>query len=241
MDEIPATFTAYSSPQHVQIKPAGGSHQSLPKGDHVTVAVLADDHLTGQGATAYLQAVPELQVLPASRRREADVLLVLVRQITEETLSWMRAEGAAGVGLSPRFVLVGDGLQERQILRAVTYGLVSVLPRDEADFERIAAAVRLAREDHSAMTPLTTGWLVKQVRGLHDDVLVPNGYTVAGLESREVDVLRLLAEGLDTMEIAHKLNYSDRTVKKIIRGLLDRFDLRNRAHAVAFAIRKGMI
>jgi DNA-binding NarL/FixJ family response regulator len=67
------------------------------------------------------------------------------------------------------------------------------------------------------------------------------GVTPAGLEAREADVLRLLAEGLGTPEIAARLNYSERTVKNIIHGVLTRWSLRNRAHAVAFALRNGAI
>jgi DNA-binding NarL/FixJ family response regulator len=51
----------------------------------------------------------------------------------------------------------------------------------------------------------------------------------------------LLAEGMDTVEIAQRLNYSERTVKNIIHGLLSRMKLRNRSHAVAYALRNGVM
>jgi DNA-binding NarL/FixJ family response regulator len=72
-------------------------------------------------------------------------------------------------------------------------------------------------------------------------VLDPHGLTAAGLYTREVDVLRLLAEGMDTLEIAQRLNYSERTVKNIIHGVLSRLKLRNRSHAVAYALRNGVM
>ncbi|MBS2538423.1 response regulator transcription factor [Catenulispora sp. NF23] len=85
------------------------------------------------------------------------------------------------------------------------------------------------------------GWLVKQLRSIEADVLAPNGLTPSGLESREIDVLRLLADGCDTAEIAERLSYSERTVKNIISGILTRLGLRNRAQAVAYAIRHGAL
>jgi len=85
------------------------------------------------------------------------------------------------------------------------------------------------------------GWLVTRLRTIHRDVLEPRGLTAAGLGTREVEVLRLLAEGLDTAEIAQAMNYSERTVKSIIHGVLTRCRLRNRAHAVAFALRSGAL
>jgi DNA-binding CsgD family transcriptional regulator len=60
-------------------------------------------------------------------------------------------------------------------------------------------------------------------------------------EAREVEVLRLIADGMDTLEIAQRLSYSERTVRNIIHALLTRMKLRNRTHAVAYALRNGAI
>jgi DNA-binding NarL/FixJ family response regulator len=64
---------------------------------------------------------------------------------------------------------------------------------------------------------------------------------VTWLSAREVDVLKLVAEGFDTREIAGKLCYSERTVKNVLHGLMLRLRLRNRAHAVAYAARHGYL
>ena len=61
------------------------------------------------------------------------------------------------------------------------------------------------------------------------------------LSAREIDVLRLAADGLDTDEIARKLCYSRRTVANIVHSVIIRFNLNNRTHAVAHAIRVGLI
>lgn len=54
-------------------------------------------------------------------------------------------------------------------------------------------------------------------------------------------MLKLVADGFDTSEIAHKLSYSERTIKGIIHDVTTRLQLRNRTHAVAFAVREGLI
>jgi DNA-binding NarL/FixJ family response regulator len=206
----------------------------------VAVAVLAGDPVTGQGAAAFLSSCPGVKVLTADRQHEAEVVLVLVTQVTEETLEWME-QAAARARRELRFVLVGDGVREQHLLRAVTCGLVSVIPRQDADFDRILRAIDAVREDRLEVPDVAVGWLVNQMRAIQQDVLAPLGVTPAGLEARETEVLRLLAEGLGTPEIAAALNYSDRTVKNIIHGVLTRCGLRNRAHAVAFALRSGAI
>jgi DNA-binding NarL/FixJ family response regulator len=206
----------------------------------VTVAVMAGDPITGQGAAAFLSACPSVKVLSADRQHEAEVVLILVSRVTEETLEWMQ-QAAERAAREVRFVLVGDGVREQHVLRAITCGLVSVIPRQEADFDRILKAIDAVREDRLEMPDVALGWLVNQMRAIQQDVLQPMGVTATGLETREADVLRLLADGLGTPEIAARLNYSERTVKNIIHGVLTRWQLRNRAHAVAFALRSGAI
>ena len=64
---------------------------------------------------------------------------------------------------------------------------------------------------------------------------------IATLSAREIDVLRLAADGFDTDEIARKLCYSRRTVANIVHSVIIRLNLNNRTHAVAYAIRVGLI
>jgi DNA-binding CsgD family transcriptional regulator len=61
------------------------------------------------------------------------------------------------------------------------------------------------------------------------------------LTRREEDVLRLLADGGTTRDIAQHLSYSERTVKNIVRSVLDKLGCRTRAHAVALAARHGVV
>ncbi|MGW3633862.1 LuxR C-terminal-related transcriptional regulator [Streptomyces sp. NPDC005122] len=69
----------------------------------------------------------------------------------------------------------------------------------------------------------------------------PAGLLPAELSQREADVLRLLAEGFDTVEIADQLSYSERLIKGVIQAVIKRLELRNRTHDVADAIRMGIL
>jgi len=70
--------------------------------------------------------------------------------------------------------------------------------------------------------------------------LVCAGDLYAGLLT-SMHLTRLVAEGLDTAEIAHKLCYSERTVKNALHDVTSRLQLRNRSHAVAYALKQGLI
>ncbi len=61
------------------------------------------------------------------------------------------------------------------------------------------------------------------------------------LTPREEAVLRLVARGQTTAEVAAELSYSERSVKNVIHALTERLDLRNRCHLVAHAVREGWI
>ena len=58
---------------------------------------------------------------------------------------------------------------------------------------------------------------------------------------REAEVLRLVADGLDTAEVAEELAYSESTIKGVLAKLMTRLEARNRCHAVAIVLRQGLI
>ena len=72
-------------------------------------------------------------------------------------------------------------------------------------------------------------------------MLTPRGIGPDGLSGREREVLKLLADGLGTNEIALALAYSERTIKNVIHDVTTRLNLRNRSHAVAYAVKAGIV
>lgn len=207
----------------------------------VTVAVMATEPLVAEGAAAYLRTYPGIMPVAADRLDRASVVLVIAGRVGEGTLAALQRAAELAPGREMRFVLVCDDIREPQLLRALNWGLVSVLPRQETDYQRIARALMNARDGKVELPADAHGWLQERIRLVQRDVLAPHDLTTAGLYTREVEVLRLLAEGMGTLEIARRLSYSERTVRNILHGLLTRMKLRNRAHAVAYALRNGVM
>jgi DNA-binding NarL/FixJ family response regulator len=105
-------------------------------------------------------------------------------------------------------------------------------------------AVQSAARGEGDLPPDLISRLLTQVGQLQRsmEAATPAGLVpTLGMAPREVDVLRLIAEGLDTRQISEKLAYSERTVKNILHALMTRLQLHNRAHAVAYALREGYI
>jgi DNA-binding NarL/FixJ family response regulator len=210
----------------------------------IPVAVVAGDPITRQGTIAYLRTRSEVNVLNAERHHEADVVLIIVDTITGQTLRIMKSFASATESrrrADPRFVIIGDGLREQHVAQAVSHGLVSVISRHETDFGHVVRTIVDVQEGRMELPGDAVGWLAEQLRRIHKDVLEPQGLNTAGLSTREVEVLRMLADGMGTSEIAQKLNYSERTIKNTIYAMLTRLGLRNRVHAVAYAIRNNAL
>jgi DNA-binding NarL/FixJ family response regulator len=147
----------------------------------------------------------------------------------------LRATGTTRV-----LVCVGS-IDEGGLFAAVEAGACGVIRRSEATPDALGRALRAAAGGDGALPPDLLGKLLSHVQGLTNGLLAPRGLRLSGLTQRETDVLRLVADGHDTREIADKLCYSERTVKNVIHDLTTRLQLRNRAHAVAYAVRQGLI
>lgn len=143
---------------------------------------------------------------------------------------------ALGQGRSIRLVGIVAEAREELLYDTLTAGLAGVLIRSALTPTRLTSCLGAVVSGQGAMPPELLGRMVSGLaRG------APRGARVPGLAGREVSVLRLLAEGDSTREIAESLSYSERTVKNIVHDLLMKLDCRTRAHAVALATRQGVI
>jgi DNA-binding NarL/FixJ family response regulator len=112
--------------------------------------------------------------------------------------------------------------------------------RDAAPDHLSQVVQQVARGESSVPTDLV-GQLLVAVRRLRRGITVTPFAAPVVLTNREQEVVRLLADGHDTAEIASTLCYSERTVKGVIHEVTSRLQLRNRSHVVAFALRNDMI
>ncbi|HWE56863.1 MAG TPA: response regulator transcription factor [Acidimicrobiales bacterium] len=204
----------------------------------VRVLVEASDPVSAMGISGELRLRADVQVLDPIDHLLSDVTVLVSDDVDNITVTRIRSLHRDGCA---RVVLVVTRLEDSGLLAAVESGACGILRRSEANSERIAEAVITAARGDGSVPPDLLGRLLSQVSRLQRQVLAPRGLSLNGFTEREVDVLKLLAEGWDTSEIATKLSYSERTVKNVIHDITARLQLRNRAHAVAYALRSGVI
>ncbi|MFF5639307.1 response regulator transcription factor [Streptomyces sp. NPDC012825] len=170
------------------------------------------------------------------------VAVMLADRIDESTTAELRRLLR---GRDQRVVLVAGELREPDLLSVVEYGVRAIIWRHQATEQRLLSAVHSAARGEGELPPDLVSRLLNQVGRLRRATATgaSAGGTVPlfGMAPREVDVLRLLAEGLDTRQISERLAYSERTVKNVLHALMTRLQLTNRAHAVAYALREGYI
>ncbi|MBK6014478.1 LuxR C-terminal-related transcriptional regulator [Streptomyces sp. MBT53] len=211
----------------------------------ISIAVVASDRITHEGTVRHLRGQSGLQVLPKEQHQHADVLLVLTTDVTEETLLVMETAAAGSLRPDMGIVLVTGSLCEAHAVRAVACGLRNVVRRQNAGYDKVVQAVRNVVAGLATLPVTVQGRLIDHVTGVQRHVLHPSGLTSSGLDAREVEVLRMPADGLDTVEMAQKLNHSERTIKNVVGAMTNRLGLRNRSHAVAvavaFALRSGAL
>ncbi|MEU8348473.1 MULTISPECIES: response regulator transcription factor [Streptomyces] len=213
--------------------------EAKPAGERIRVVIHAPDPISRAGAISQLRQRPEVELMAESPGSgPGTVALVLAEKLDEATMLRLRRLVRTD-GLHA--VLVTGVIREAELLQVIECGVAAILWRHEATAHRLLQAVLAASRGDGDLPSDLLGRLINQVGRLQRSAVQQPGGSPAGLTPRETDILRLVAEGMDTREIATKLSYSERTVKNVLHGLTTRLQLRNRAHAVAYALREGYI
>ncbi|QEU90456.1 helix-turn-helix transcriptional regulator [Streptomyces kanamyceticus] len=130
-----------------------------------------------------------------------------------------------------------DAPRPELVRSALEHGFAGLLVRAETTPDSLVAAVDAVAAGSGSLPPAALAGLLSGVGG---DALRLRAAAEL-LARRELDVLRLLAEGSSTREIAGTLCYSERTVKNIVHDTLAKLNCRTRAHAVAIVVRQGAL
>ncbi len=212
----------------------------------LTTVLLVDDHsMVRQGVRAFLETQPDITVVAEAESGEA-----AIRQVAEHApdvvLMDLVMPGMDGVEAtrqvklaSPRtqVIVLTSYHQDEHIFPAIRAGALSYLLKDVGPDE-LADAVRKAARGEAMLHPRVAARVVQELHGAHH-APSPNAFTE--LSDRELDVLRLIADGMSNAEIAERLVISEKTVKSHVSNILSKLHLADRTQAAVYAWREGVV
>jgi len=129
-----------------------------------------------------------------------------------------------------RVLILTVSESEENLFRALRFGAQGYLLKSSG-IDEVIAAVRQVADGQGMLSPHVATRLIAEFRHEGDQ---------PSLSNRELQVLRLLGEGLSNVEIANRLYIGESTVRTYLGRLLDKLHLRNRAEAIAYATRRGL-
>jgi DNA-binding NarL/FixJ family response regulator len=142
-------------------------------------------------------------------------------------------------GVDTKVLILSASGEEKDVLAAMKAGACGYLVKS-ATREEIVAAVRATAQGRATFTPGLAGLVLGEFRKLAKEPPQASGRPVPELTDREVEVLRLVAMGLSSREIADQLVISHRTVQNHVQNTLGKLQLHNRVELTRFAIERGL-
>lgn len=206
--------------------------------------IVADDHpVVRDGLVAMLATQADFEVVgQAGDGQEAVQQYLAIRpDVTLLDLEMPVMDGVAALrqirqhDSEARVIVFTAFDTDERILQAVQAGAAGYLLKG-APRADVFSAIRIVFEGGSLLQPVIASKLMRQVTRVSETSKLSEELT-----ARELEVLQLLAQGLQNKEIAAKLIISERTVKFHVSSILSKLDVGNRTEAVAVAVQKGLI
>ncbi len=224
-----------------------GDMVDFPVGrEAIRVAVVDDQELFRRGLVMLLGAEDDIDVVgeasggdgaaEVAARTAPDVMLLDVRM---PKLSGIEAcalvkEQAPAV----KIIMLTASDEEVDLYDAIKNGASGYLLKDSS-IDEVSRAVRLVAGGQSLISPTMAAKLLAEFKAIVGSDVKPA--RAPKLTDRELEVLNLVARGLNNKEIADKLFISENTVKNHVRNMLEKLQLHSRIEAVMYAVRRRLL
>ena len=138
-----------------------------------------------------------------------------------------------------RVVVLTISDDDEDVVNAVMAGACGYLLKD-ASVDQLVAGIRAAAAGESLISPRIAAKMLQLVRAQGSSPYAAEAIR-SKLSDREIQVLRLIANGTDNAEIARQLFISPKTVKNHISNILMKLQIENRIQAAVYAVRSGLV
>ncbi|HEX6248421.1 MAG TPA: response regulator transcription factor [Nocardioidaceae bacterium] len=222
------------------------AQQRVNPGEPIRVVVVDDQELFRRGLTMLLGVEEDIEVVGEAGDGVAatelagtavpDVVLMDVRMPKRSGIE--ACLSIKEVAPSAKIIMLTVSDEEADLYDAVKNGASGYLLKDSS-IDEVAQAIRVVSDGQSLISPSMAVKLLDEFKQMtrSDRQQVPT----PRLTDRELEVLKLVAQGLNNREIAKRLFISENTVKNHVRNILEKLQLHSRMEAVMYAVREKLL
>jgi NarL family two-component system response regulator LiaR len=212
--------------------------------DPITILIVDDHEVVRKGVRGYLDSLPEFEVVGEAYSGEEALDLVKLH-IPDVVLMDLILPGMDGVettrmmkNISPRtqVVVLTSYHDDNLIFPALKAGAISYILKD-MKMNKLADAIQKAHNGEVILHPKVAARVLHNIRT--ESQIDDEMHTA--LTERELDVLRLIANGYSNSQIAEKLVISENTVKGHVSNILSKLHLADRTQAAVYAWQQGIV
>ena len=212
----------------------------------VRVLVVDDQELFRRGLIMLLSGDTDIEVVGEASdgitatelavKTAPDVILLDVRMPRRTGVEACRGIKEAVPATKIIMLTVSD--EEADLYESVKNGAAGYLLKDSS-IEEVAQAIRVVNEGQSLISPSMAVKLIDEFKQMSKPEREQG--PALRLTERELEVLRLVAKGLNNREVAKELFISENTVKNHVRNILEKLQLHSRMEAVMYAMREKLL
>jgi NarL family two-component system response regulator LiaR len=212
--------------------------------DQITILLVDDHKVVRQGVRAFLEAQDEFLVVgEAASGTEAVKLsgehipdVVLMDLIMPEMDGVEATRQVKNISPRTNIVVLTSYHDDEHIFPAMEAGATSYILKD-VDLKELAEAIRRAARAEVTLHPRVAARILQELHGSRSEEVNP----FTELTKREMEILKLIANGMSNAEISQQLVISDHTVKGHVSNILSKLHLADRTQAAVYAWQKGVV
>jgi NarL family two-component system response regulator LiaR len=215
----------------------------MMESDQIRILISDDHAVVREGLRSFISLEPDMEVVAEAEdgivavekalALEPDIVLldiVMPRQNGIETLQQLKDGGCPA-----KIIVLTSFAEYKQIYPAIKSGAMGYLLKDSSP-EQLIQAIRGVHQGQTSLSPVIARMLIEEINQELD--LPPSEDP---LTDREVEVLKMVAQGHTNREIAEKLVVSEGTVGTHISNILGKLHLANRTQAALYALRRDIV
>ncbi|HWU32791.1 MAG TPA: response regulator transcription factor [Marmoricola sp.] len=219
---------------------------SASSGSGLRVLVVDSNELFRRGLAALLSTLNDVAVASSAPHLQSAVELAEAGEFDIVVVDVSLGQDS-GIGLCERVkelqpevkvVMLTASESGADLYDSVQAGASGYLLKSSS-FNEVAEAIRAVVRGQSMISPVMASKLLEEFRRASDPD--PEASRRRRLSDRELEVLRLVARGMNNRDVAKALAISENTVKNHMRSILDKLKLRSRTEAAMYAVRENLV